>query len=83
MCCIFAVSNRNRHAMSLTGIRTKIHTDVKSDVVAGMEFLYTKGATKSGRMQKVGYDIVRIYYDSIDKDCFVGHERIKRVFFNR
>lgn len=59
---------------------TKFFTDVKSPIMAGMQFCYTKGETKNNKIKQVGYDVVRIYYDSVEKDCVVGEKRFKRVF---
>lgn len=58
----------------MVGKRTNIYTDVKSDVVAGMQF----GKDGTNKMRVVGFDIVRLYYDSRDKDYLVGEEKIKR-----
>ncbi len=59
---------------------TQFFTDVKSPIMAGMQFCYTKGKTNNNKMKQVGYDVVRIYYDSAEKDCVVGEKRLKRVF---
>ena len=56
------------------GNATEFYTDVKSPVHAGMQF-----NTNNYKIRKVGYDIVRIYFDSAEKDCTVGQQRIKRV----
>ena len=58
----------------IQGTKSKFFTDVKSPVMAGMEF----GSTNY-KIKKIGYDIIRIYYDSIEKDLTIGQERIKRV----
>jgi hypothetical protein len=59
----------------ITGIKTKFYTDVKIDVCAGMAF----NNPNIYKIQKIGYDIFRHYFDSKEKDCQVGAERIKRV----
>ena len=59
----------------ITGIKTKFYTDVKINVCAGMPF----NNPRSYKIQKIGYDIFRHYFDSIEKDFQVGSERIKRV----
>lgn len=66
----------------LQGIKSKFYTDIKTPVMAGMQFSYNKGETKNNKLQKIGYDLVRIYFDTIEKDCTIGQERIKRVFNN-
>ena len=45
-----------------------------------MQFCYGKGETKNNKCKQIGYDLVRIYFDTIEKDCTIGQERIKRVF---
>lgn len=56
----------------MNGIKTQFYTDVKSYIECG----------KSSReMKKVGYKIVRIYFDNADKDCTVGEEKVKTVFY--
>ena len=57
------------------GTATPFYTDVKSPIHAGMQF----GNPRNSKIRKVGYDIVRIYFDSAEKDCTVGMQRIKRV----
>jgi hypothetical protein len=64
----------------IEGIKSKYYTDVKSPIIAGMKFCYKKGLTSDNKCMQIGYDLVRIYYDTIDKDCVIGQERIKRVF---
>lgn len=56
------------------GTKTKIYNDVKIPVLAGMQF-----GTKDYKIRKIGYDIFRHYFDTKEKDCQVGSERIKRV----
>jgi len=58
----------------IEGKATEFYTDVKSPVNAGMQF-----NTNKYKLRKIGYDIVRIYYDNAEKDCIVGQQRIKRV----
>lgn len=60
---------------------TKYFTDIKSPIIAGMQFCYTKGGTINNKLEEVGYDIVRIYYDSSEKDCVIGQKRLKIVFY--
>ena len=56
------------------GTKTKIYNDVKIPVLAGMQF-----GTNNYKIRKIGYDIFRHYFDTKEKDCQVGSERIKRV----
>jgi hypothetical protein len=63
-------------------METNFFTDVKSPILAGMQFCYTKGETKNNKIKQVGYDVVRIYYDSAEKDCAVSEKRLKRVLNN-
>jgi hypothetical protein len=58
----------------IQGTKTKIYTDVKIPVLAGMQF-----GTNNYKIRKIGYDIFRHYFDTKEKDCQVGSERIKRV----
>jgi hypothetical protein len=60
--------------MSFEGIKTKYYTDVKLDICAGMQF-----GTKNYKMRKIGYEIIRQYFDTKEKDFQVGREKIKRV----
>jgi hypothetical protein len=60
--------------------KTKFFTEVQLPICAGMQFAYTKGETKNNKIKKVGYKLVRIYYDSSLKDCCVGQEVVKQVF---
>ena len=62
---------------------TKYFTDVKSPIIAGMQFCYPKGETINNKLKEVGYDIVRIYYNSPEKDCVIGQKRLKRVFYKK
>ena len=59
-------------------METKFFTDIKVPVMAGMPFSYKFTGCKIG---KIGHDIIRIYYDSIWKDCMVNEVRIKRVLY--
>jgi len=59
----------------LQGTKTIHHSDVKVDVSAGMQFV-----GNIYKLQVVGYDIYRHYFDTKQKDWQVGSERIKRVF---
>lgn len=58
----------------MIGTKTKYYVDVKKDVCAGMPF-----GKKDYKMRKVGYEVTRLYFDTIEKDCQVGYERINRV----
>jgi hypothetical protein len=58
----------------IQGTKTKIYTDVKMPVMAGMQF-----GTNDNKIRKIGYEVYRLYFDSLEKDCQVGNERIKRV----
>ena len=58
----------------IQGTKTKIYSDVKLPVMAGMQF-----GTNDNKIRKIGYDIFRHYFDTKEKDCQVGSERIKRV----
>lgn len=58
----------------IQGTKTKIYNDVKIPVLAGMQF-----GTSNYKIRKIGYDIFRHYFDTKQKDCQVGSERIKRV----
>lgn len=62
---------------------TEFYTDVFTPINAGMEFIYLKGGIKSSKIKKIGYDIIRIYYDTKEKDCVVGQKILKRVFNNK
>jgi len=66
-----------------SNIMTEFYTDVFTHINAGMEFMYSKGGTKSNKIKKIGYDIVRIFYDTKEKDCVVGQIILKRVFNNK
>ena len=57
------------------GKSSQFYTDVKSPVIAGMQF-----GTKNYKMRRIGRDILRIYFDNADKDCTIGQQRIKRIF---
>jgi hypothetical protein len=52
------------------GTATPYYIDVKTPVVA---------AKAQQKLKKIGYEVVRLYFDSSEKDCQVGSERIKRV----
>ena len=61
----------------INGTRTEIFTDVKSPIFAGMGKL--KNGQNVNKLSKIGYDLVRLYYDCSLKNCLVGEERIKGV----
>ena len=56
------------------GTKTQYYTDVKMPIFAGMEF-----GTKNYKIRKVGYEVIRQYFDNDVKDCQVGRQRVKRV----
>lgn len=56
------------------GVKTKFYSDVKMPIHAGMQF-----GTNNNKIRKIGYEIFRHYFDTKEKDCQVGSERIKRV----
>ena len=58
----------------IQGIKTEFYNDVKMAIFAGMDF-----KTKNNKMRKVGYEIIRHYFDNEIKDWQVGSEKIKRV----
>jgi hypothetical protein len=58
----------------IQGTKTKIYTDVKMPVMAGMQF-----GTTNYKIKKIGYEVYRHYFDSPEKDWQVGSEKIKRV----
>ena len=58
--------------------KTPFFTDVITFIYAGMQFTYGKNITKSGAMKKIGSQIVRVYFDTKEKDFFVGQENRKR-----
>jgi hypothetical protein len=43
-------------------------------IFAGMEF-----GTKNYKLRKVGFEVIRQYFDNDVKDFQVGRERVKRV----
>jgi hypothetical protein len=58
----------------IQGTKTKIYTDVKLPVMAGMQF-----GKNDNKIRKIGYEVYRHYFDSPEKDWQVGSEKIKRV----
>jgi hypothetical protein len=73
----------NTYFCDVQGIKkekTNFYTDIKSPIMAGMQFCYTKGETKNNKIKQVGYNVVRLYYDSKLKDCLLGHEKLKTIF---
>ena len=58
------------------GTKTEFFSDVKLPIYAGMPLNNPKASPK---IKKVGYEVFRNYYDTEQKDCQVGSERIKRV----
>jgi hypothetical protein len=58
----------------MLGIKTQFHSDIKMPIFAGMDF-----KTKNNKMRKVGFEVIRHYFDSDLKDWQVGSERIKRI----
>lgn len=57
----------------LEGKKSIYYTEVKSKIIAGMKF---------SKLMHVGNKTVRIYFDSELKDCTIGQETIKTVFFD-
>lgn len=71
---------------SVFGKSSKFYTDVKSIMRAGMEFDY-RGGTKdkvkySPVIKNVGHKIVRIYFETKEKDCTIGEQVIKTVLYD-
>lgn len=62
----------------LQGIKTKFYTDVKMPVCAGMQF-----GTTTYKIRKVGFEVIRQYFDTKDKDWQVGSERMMRVIYGK
>jgi hypothetical protein len=58
----------------LEGTKTQYYTDVKMPIFAGMEF-----GNKNYKLRKVGFEVIRQYFDNDVKDFQVGRERVKRV----
>jgi hypothetical protein len=58
----------------IEGTKTKFFKDVKLNIVAGMEF-----NTNNHKLRVVGYEVFRQYFDTIEMDCQVGRQRIKRI----
>lgn len=58
----------------IQGEKSKFYTDVKMPIEAGMKF-----GTNDYKIKKVGYEIIRQYFDTEQKDWQIGSERIKRV----
>ena len=63
----------------IIGMKSIFFTDVKSPISAGMQFTYNKGGLKGYKCKCIGYDLIRIYFDTKEKDYTIGEERIKRV----
>jgi hypothetical protein len=53
---------------------TQYYQEVKTPIIAGMEF-----GTSKYKLRKVGHDVVRLYFDTAEMDCQVGFQRMKRV----
>ena len=64
----------------IQGTKTNIFTDVKLPVHAGMK--YQNGKITDYKIKKVGHEIYRHYFDTEEKDCQVGSEKIKRVIYS-
>jgi len=56
------------------GTKTKFYKDVKMPIKAGMPF-----GKKDYKIRTIGYEVIRQYFDSKEKDYQVGRQRIKRV----
>ena len=61
---------------SVSGKSSKYYTDVKSIMRAG-----GRGRTP-GRIKDVGHKIVRIYFETKEKDCIIGEQVIKTVWYD-
>ena len=56
------------------GTKTKFYIDKRMPIKAGMEF-----GKKDYKIRTIGYEVIRQYFDSKEKDYQVGRQRIKRV----
>lgn len=56
------------------GTQTKFYIDKKMPIKAGMPF-----GKKDYKIRTIGYEVIRQYFDSKEKDYQVGRQRIKRV----
>jgi len=59
---------------AIQGVKTNIFKDIKLPVNAGMQF-----GTKNYKIRKIGYEVFRHYFDTVEMDCQVGSQKIKRV----
>lgn len=59
------------------GTVTDFYTETKTPIMAGMQ---TDGIG-GNKLRKVGHHVVRTYFDTPKKDCFVGGRTIKKVFY--
>jgi hypothetical protein len=60
---------------SVEGAKTKHYKDVRVPIKAGMPF----GKKGDYKLKKIGYEVIRQYFDTAEKDMQVGRQRIKRV----
>ena len=67
------IMNTQTHGI-LEGLKTQFYTDVKLPIFAGMKL-----GTKDNKMKRVGHEVYRLFFDTIEKDFQVGRQRIKRV----
>jgi hypothetical protein len=65
----------------MIGTKTEFYIEVKSKIKAGMRFCYNRGEITDYKIKTIGYKIIRFYFDTKEKDCTVGQETIKTIFF--
>lgn len=58
----------------LQGQKSIFYTDIKMPIKAGMKF-----GTNDYKIKKVGFEVIRQYFDTEQRDWQIGSERIKRV----
>ena len=73
--CHSSQESMNNGMQVAQGQVTQYYQEVKTPIFAGMEF-----GTSNYKMRKVGYDVVRLYFDTPEMDWQVGRQRIKRIF---
>jgi len=57
--------------------KTNFFKDVKTPIIAGMEYL--NGKIINSKMRKIGYELNRLYFDNAQKDCNIGIEKMGRI----
>lgn len=71
---------------SVSGKSSKFYKDVKSIIRAGMEFDYRGGTRDKAKyspvIKDVGHKIIRIYFETNEKDLIIGEQVIKTVWYN-